>query len=306
MKIIYRFFCFYSFSLMIISCFSNAQAKLFFIPAQGDIVGQLEVAIAKQGENFAQIARDHDLGYTELSEANPQVDPDHIAAGTVLVIPNQFILPNAPRRGMIINLAEMRLYYYPNSGTVITHPLGIGREGEDTPLGVMKVIEHIPNPTWTATATMRALRAKEGVILPKSVPPGPDNPLGKFAMRLSSPTYLIHGTNDPLGGIGRRSSSGCMRLYPEDIESLYHQVKNGTEVAMVNQPYKVGWLDNQLYIESHVSLDNVRQGQGDSDSIKSLIMQHVNNQDVQIAWDQALEIASETQGWPQLIGQLVH
>jgi len=305
MKIIYRFFYFSSFFLVVGSCFTDAQAKSFPLPAQGDVVGQLEVAIAKEGENFAQIARDHDLGYTALAEANPKVDPNHIAAGTALVIPNQFILPNAPRQGLVINLAEMRLYYYPGTGTVITHPLGIGREGEGTPVGVMKVIEHVANPTWTPTEDMRKLRAKEGVILPKSMPPGPDNPMGKFKMRLSSPTYLIHGTNDPLGGIGRRSSSGCMRLYPEDIEALYHQVKNGTPVYTVNQPYKVGWSENQLYIESHATIEeNVQQGQSDIDSIRNVVNQGVHNKPVQIAWNKVAEIASETQGWPQPIGEL--
>ncbi len=306
MNIICRFFSIYSFLQVIGSCFNAAQANSFPLPAQGDVVGHLEVAIAKNGDSFSQIARDHDLGYIELAEANPGVDPNHIAAGTVLIVPNQFILPNSPRQGLVINLAEMRLYFYPaNTGTVITHPLGIGRGGEDTPVSVMKVIEHIPNPTWTATKTMRELRAKEGVILPKSVPPGPDNPLGKFAMRLSSPTYLIHGTNDPLGGVGRRSSSGCMRLYPEDIEALYHQVKNGTPVYIVNQPYKVGWFENQLYIESHVALEsNIEQGHTDIENIKNLINDATRNKSVQIAWDKAIQIASETQGWPQAIGEL--
>ncbi|HVV68742.1 MAG TPA: L,D-transpeptidase family protein [Gammaproteobacteria bacterium] len=305
MKTIYGFLFPYSFFLILFACCVQVQARTFPLPAEGDVVGQLEVAVVKSGDSFAQIARDHDLGYTELQEANPEVDPDHIPTGTVLVIPNQFILPNAPRKGVVINLAEMRLYFYPGAGSVITHPLGIGREGEDTPVGVMKVIEHIPNPTWTATQTMRKLRAQEGIILPKSVPPGPDNPLGKFAMRLSSPTYLIHGTNDPLGGIGRRSSSGCMRLYPEDIETLYHQVKNGTPVYMVNQPYKVGWSENQLYIESHAALDeSIEQGKSDVDAIKAVISQRVSNKQAQVDWDKAVVIAGETQGWPQLIGGL--
>jgi len=253
------------------------------------------------------VARDYDVGYTELLEANPGVDPQHLRPGTVLVIPNQFVLPNAPRQGIVINLPEMRLYYYTGKGEVITHPMGIGREGENTPVSVMKVIEHIPNPTWTATDTMRKLRAQEGVILPKSVPPGPDNPLGQFAMRLSSPTYLIHGTNDPLGGIGRRSSSGCMRLYPEDIESLFHQVKNGTTVYIIDQPYKAGWLNDKLYIQSRTTLnENVLQGQDDINDIKRVVQQQINNKPVQINWNEVVEISTETQGVgvPQIIGRL--
>src|SRR5437879_5205334 len=132
MKINHIFFIF-----LLISHFIPAFAKTFPLPPNGNVIGQLEVAVAKQGESFAQIARDHDLGYTELAEANPQVDPDHVIPGTALVIPNQFILPDAPRDGIVINLAETRLYFYPkNSGTVVTHPLGVGREGEGTPVGV--------------------------------------------------------------------------------------------------------------------------------------------------------------------------
>lgn len=301
-----HFFYFPGLLLLASSYFIPAQAKSFVLPTQGDMVGQLETATVKQEDNFAQIARDHDLGYTELAEANPGVDPDNMTVGTALVIPNQFILPNAPREGLVINLAEMRLYFYPkDTDTVTTYPIGIGREGEGTPEGMMTIIEHVANPTWTPTENMRKLRAEEGIILPKSLPPGPDNPLGKFKMRLSNPTYLIHGTNDPLGGIGRRSSSGCMRLYPEDIEALYHQAKNGTHVYIVNQPYKAGWFENQLYIESHVRIeDNIQQGRQDVDKISKVINEKIHNKAAHIVWDRAIEIASETQGWPQLIGEL--
>lgn len=291
--------------LLLLGYALTARAGIFQLPDQGDLIGKVEVAVIKKSTDFSQVARDYDLGYTELAEANPGINPNHVvAAGTALVIPNQHILPDAPRRGLVINLAEMRLYFYPrNTSVVVTHPLGIGREREDTPESVMKVIEHIPNPTWTPTDNMRRLRAEEGVVLPKSVAPGPENPLGKFAMRLSSPTYLIHGTNDPLGGIGRRSSSGCMRLYPEDIASLYQQVQNGTAVYIVNQPYKAGWFGQQLYIESHGTLaDNVRQG--DSDDITRVVNRSVKQQSVEIFWDKTMAIAGETQGVPQVIGRL--
>jgi L,D-transpeptidase ErfK/SrfK len=301
MRIICRFFCSISFFLIHLYVL-EAQANVFHLPIQGDIVGQLDIAIVKKGDIFPQIARDYDVGYTELAEANPNVDPENLIAGTTLVIPNQFVLPNAPRKGLVINLAEMRLYFYPsNTATVITHPLGIGREGENTPVGVMQITEHVANPTWTPTENMRNLRAQEGIILPKSVPPGPDNPMGKFKMRLSNPTYLIHGTNDPLGGIGRRSSSGCIRLYPEDIETLYHQVKNSTYVYIVNQPYKIGWLEDQLYVESHAPIEGALQQ--DQEAIENLINQQIQHKPVQVAWGKAIEIVSEKQGWPQPIGR---
>ncbi len=283
----------------------NAAALTFPLPAQGDVVGSVKTAVAKAGDTLPQIARDNDMGFTELEEANPNLDPDHLTPGTVVVIPSHFILPNAPRNGIVINLAEMRLYYYPKGGnTVTTYPIGIGREGEDTPVGVLKIIQHIPNPTWYSPESIRVARAQEGVIIPKVVPPGPDNPLGKFAMRLSKPTYLIHGTNDPLGGIGRRSSSGCIRLYPEDIERLFSMVKNGDNVYIVNEPYKAGWLASDLYLESHVSLaakDN--QAQQDAAQIKNVINIAIKNKPAQVDWNKAMDISSETQGLPQLIGR---
>ena len=285
---------------------ASAAAQTFNVPLQGDVVGSVKTAVAKQGDTLPQIARDYDMGYTELEEANPNIDPDHLKPGTVVVIPSQFILPNTPRNGLVINLAEMRLYFYSKGGsTVTTHPIGIGREGEDTPVGVLKIIQHIPNPTWYSPESIRIARAKEGIDIPKVVPPGPENPLGKFAMRLSKPTYLIHGTNDPLGGIGRRSSSGCIRLYPEDIERLFSMVPNGSTVYIINEPYKAGWLAGELYLESHVPLTgNDDQTQKDAEQIKKVVRLAIKDKQAMVEWDKAMAISDETQGLPQPIGRV--
>lgn len=291
--------------LLLCGVISGANAHTFSI-GSADVVGQVQTTIAKSGDSLAQVARDHDMGYEEMLEANPTLDdPEHLVAGTVLVVPSHFVLPNAPRSGIVINLAEMRLYYYPTGGgQVVTHPMGIGREGEDTPVGVMKIIQHIKNPTWRATAQMRELRAKEGVILPESVPPGPDNPMGEYAMRLSRPTFLIHCTNDPLGGIGRRSSSGCMRLYPEDIETLFHMVANGTPVYIINDPYKAGWsAQGELYLESHIPLQE--QAVQDTAQIRQVVQTATRNKKADIDWDKVSDISAETQGFPQMVGRRV-
>lgn len=270
---------------------------------QGDVIGHIKTAVVKPGDTLAQIARNYDMGYTEMIEANPGVDPDHLQPGTVVVIPSQFILPNAPRNGIVVNLAEMRLYHYQN-GRVSTYPMGIGREGEDTPIGVLRVIQHIPNPTWTVPESIRKMRAEQGVYLPESVPPGPENPLGNYAMRLSNYTYLIHGTNDPLGGIGRRSSSGCLRMYPEDIQVLYREVSNGTNVYIVNEPYKAGWSQGRLYLESHISLtDEEGQGVKDADQIRNVVQIATRDRRANVNWNQVMTISSETQGLPQQIGE---
>lgn len=288
-------------------CSTLSFAKTFPLPAEGDVVGKIGTATIKPGDNFAQLARDYDLGYFELTEANPGVDPDNPKPGTVIVIPSRYILPNAPRRGLVVNIAEMRLYYYPHGrAEVITYPIGIGREGEDTPIGVMSIIERRYKPTWNVPESIRTMRAKEGVFLPKAVPPGPENPLGEYALRLSNPTYLIHGTNEPLGGIGRRSSSGCLRLYPEDIERLYHMVSNGTPVYIINEPYKAGWSQGKLYLESHVPL----QESGNKALDDPAQIKHVVNTALQahqagfVDWNKALQISEEVQGIPQQIGEV--
>lgn len=283
-----------------------ASALTFPLPTDGsNIVGQIQTATIKSGDTFAQVARNYDMGYTELEEANPDVDPEHPAADTVLIVPSQFILPPVPREGIVVNLAEMRLYYYPpGKNQVITYPIGIGREGEDTPLGELKIIEHTVKPTWHVPESIRKMRAAQGVDLPKQVPPGPDNPLGEYAMRFSKPTYLMHGTNDPLGGIGRRSSSGCLRLYPEDIQSLFYAVPNGTKVTIINQPYKVGWASGKLYLESHVAL-NKKPGDSvmDITPVKMAIDQALTvHPTSNINWDEAFAIAQEEQGLPQVVG----
>ncbi len=278
--------------------------------ANQDVVGQLQTTVVKSGDTLAQVARDHDMGYVEMEEANPGIDdPDRpLTPGTVLVIPSQFILPNAPHRGIVVNLAEMRLYYY-SGNQVITHPIGIGREGEDTPVSVLKIIEHIPNPTWYVPDSIRKMRAAQGVFLPRSVPPGPDNPLGNYAMRLSTPpkggNYLMHGTNDPLGGIGRRSSSGCMRMYPEDIKTLYNLVQNGTPVYVVNEPYKAGWSSQgDLYLESHIPLNGGDdQVQKDAGRIRQIVEQAAKGKNLNVNWDTIQTISEETQGLPQVIAR---
>lgn len=288
----------------------NANAQTFAL-GQTDVVGQVRTMVVKEGETLAQIARDYDMGYVEMEEANPGIsDPDHLTPGTVLIIPGQYVLPSAPRNGIVVNLAEMRLYYYkPGGREVVTHPMGIGREGEDTPISVLKITQHVTKPTWYVPPSIRKMREEQGVFLPKVVPPGPDNPLGEYAMRLSTPpqggSYLIHGTNDPLGGIGRRSSSGCLRMYPEDISSLYHQVPDGTTVYVINEPYKAGWSKGSLYLESHIALQSEdNQTTKDAEKIRRVIQLAIKKGNAaNVDWDKVSEISAETQGLPQVIGQ---
>lgn len=290
-------------SLLFLSISLKVYALTFTLtPQSANVVGEIQNYTIQQGDTFATVARKYDLGYLELVDANPNVDPEAPKVGTIIIVPTKFILPATPHKGLIVNLSELRLYYYPpNSNEVITYPVGIGREGEDTPEGVLTVIQHIKHPAWHVPESIRKMRAKQGVQLSKMVPPGPDNPLGDYAMRLSNMTYLIHGTNDPLGGIGRRSSSGCLRLYPEDIAKLFFMVPQKAEVRIIDNPYKLGWTDHKIYLESHIGLKQQTESV-DVKPIMDFIANSTRNMHAQINWPVAKAVAQEEQGIPQVIG----
>ena len=223
----------------------------FVVPDENtDVVGLVQVVIARDEDTLPDFARRYGLGHDEIVAANPDVDPWLPGKGTRVVLPTQFVLPDAPRDGLVVNLASLRLFYYPKPEegepqTVVTHPIGIGREGWRTPLGRMRITEKIENPTWTPPASVRREHAAKGDHLPGVVPAGPDNPLGAYAMRLGRPSYLLHGTNKPFG-VGMRVSHGCVRLYPEDIAELFPEIPVGTNVYIVSQPYLAGTKNGEL------------------------------------------------------------
>ena len=208
--------------------------------------GVLRYRVGKD-ESLIEIARRFHLGFNSIVDANPGVDPFIPAAGTMIDIPATWIMPAISiRPAIVVNIPEFRLYYLPSSGRAVTFPLGIGDEGTDSPLGDYTVIEKIINPSWHVPASIRA----QVPGLPKVVPPGPENPMGSHALRLSLSTVLLHGTNRPWG-IGRRSSHGCLRLYPEDIVVLFNLVPKGMRVIIVNQPIKIGVQGQRVFVEAH-------------------------------------------------------
>jgi L,D-transpeptidase ErfK/SrfK len=213
----------------------------------GDLIGEIRYHETVAEDTLLHLARRYDLGFVELVAANPGVDPWLPGAGVRLVLPAAHLLPDAPRRGIVINLAEQRLYFFPApDGPVETFPLGTGRGGCETPLADTHITGKRRNPTWIPPPSIRAERPD----LPAVVPPGPDNPLGDHALDLALRGYVIHGTNKPLG-IGRRVSHGCIRMYPEDIARLFDRVAPGTPVKVVDQPVKVGWSGGALFLEVH-------------------------------------------------------
>jgi len=232
------------------------------------IVGHNLVVFSHQEDTLLDIARRFDVGYNEIVTANPDLDPWLPGSGKRVLVPNRFILPDAPHKGIVINLAEMRLYYYPPKKKnqlqqVITHPIGVGREGWTTPLGKTRIIQKKKDPTWTPPASILAEHLEKGDPLPKVVPAGPDNPLGAYAMRLGMPGYLLHGTNRPFG-VGMRVSHGCIRLFPEDIEHLFGVVAVNTPVEILYQPYKAALDGTDLYLEAHQIQEDIDVRKGNN------------------------------------------
>lgn len=218
----------------------------------GDLVGTLRPYTTVHEDTLLDVARAQKLGLIELMAANPGVDPWLPGEGVTLQLPSAHLLPDAPRRGLVVNTAELRLYYFDEAGQVHTFPLGVGREGYLTPQGQTTVVRKTENPTWYPTPSI----LRDNPDLPSVVPPGPDNPLGEHAIYLGWSSYLIHGTNIPWG-VGRRASRGCLRMYPEDIAWLFPRVKVGTPVTVVEQSVKLGWHQGELYLEAHPSVRQI-------------------------------------------------
>lgn len=233
-------------------------AQTFVLPPDDiDIVGTVMVTPARHEDTLLDIAREFSIGQEEILHANPEVNRWLPGDGTEVLIPTSYILPRAPREGLVLNLPEMRLYFYTKDEGVpklITYPVSIGRMDWNTPLGRGKIVRKVKDPAWYPPASIREEHARDGDPLPEVVPAGPDNPLGGYALYLSVPGYLIHGTNKPFG-VGMRVTHGCMRLYPEDIERLFPLVPVGTPIHLVNQPIKLGWFADTLYMEVHPPLD---------------------------------------------------
>jgi L,D-transpeptidase ErfK/SrfK len=290
----------------------------FFIAPDQDVIGQVQMTMAKHEDTFADIARRFNVGYSELVRANPGVDPWLPGEGTEIVLPTEFILPDAPREGLVLNLAQMRLYHFPKPEKgapkdapveVITHPIGIGKVGWATPEGATKVVSHVKDPTWTPPVSVRKEHAKEGDILPPTVPPGPDNPLGRHMMRLGWPSYLIHGTNKP-PAVGMRASAGCVRLYPEDIALIFKAVPDGTKVTVVNQPFLLGWQGDRLLVQAYEPLADDKRNWEDVPKAlrqklkkpKSALWKRVAEHDEAVDWEAVRAVAAEPRGIPLDVG----
>jgi L,D-transpeptidase ErfK/SrfK len=239
-----------------------ANAEIYELPPEGyDVIGAISTITARKEDTLVDIARRHGLGYQDIVRANPEVNVWVPGEGTEVILPTQYVLPPVPRDGVVLNLAEYRLYYFPKvkegeTAYVMTYPISIGRMDWETPLGKTSVISKVRKPSWYVPKSVLAEHEADGNPLPRIVPPGPDNPLGEYAMRLGLPGYLIHGTNRP-AGVGMRVTHGCVRMFPEDIEFLFGKIDLNTAVRIINQPIKMGWSGNELVMEVHPVLEVV-------------------------------------------------
>ena len=274
------------------------QRNEFPIAKGDDVIGEVRFIRLKKGDTLPDIARHFSLGLNVLSATNPGVDMWVPEAGRRIMLPLSFILPDAPRKGIVINLAAMRLFHYKGDGeslTVLTYPVGVGTEERPTPTGQMHVGRKVSRPTWYVPVSIANDRRKKGDILPAKVPPGPQNPLGEHALYLSMPTYLIHGTNKP-ASIGLRATNGCIRLYPEDVKTLFEGTEIKTPVHIVNQPYLVGRSNGAVYLEVHAPLENL-----DSDEfVKTYIkLKNIEKEAGRpLDWDKVKKVLIEARGIP--------
>ena len=271
-------------------------------------MGQIEYAQTGPEDTLLDIAYRNKLGYEETLWANPGLDPwlpDELAK---VLLPTSHVLPGSPRTGIVINLPEMRLYHFQNADVdhpaqVQTFPIGIGKLGWSPPKTLTRISRKLIDPTWRIPDSIKREHAETGEQMPDSLPPGPDNPLGKYALQVGQSNYLIHGTNHKYG-IGMRVSHGCIRLYPEDIEQLFHDTPSGTPVRIIDQPYKVGWRDGTLYLESHPPLsENAREA--NMTAMVAEVIRATNETRQYIDWELAWTIAAEARGIPLPIGRLI-
>lgn len=269
--------------LAVLSCsIAKAQGEphpnRFSWPEEGStLIGEFQTMHIQRGDTLLEIAEQYGLGYTDIRAANDGVDPLRLQIGSTLKLPTQYLLPDTEWRGIVINLAEYRLYYFlPEKGIIYTYPIAIGQGNTPTPQGDMHITARIPNPTWYPPESIRQLWAEQGKEVRRQIPAGPDNPLGPFAINLSTRGYLIHGTNQRFG-IGTQTSAGCIRMNNADIEQLVQTTRIGVQVRIIDEPIKMGIHRHQVLLEAHTPVYAEGKFQQRTDLIHALSEFSLNN-----------------------------
>ena len=288
----------------------TARATVYELSDGGTgLFGREEHVVTAYQDTLYDIARRFSLGSEEIVRVNPGMDPWLPGAGRDVVIPGERVLPPGPRNGIVVNLPEHRLYYYPKTPPgqkpkVITYPVSIGKMDWHTPLGKTEIISKKERPTWNPPESVRKEHIANGDPLPPIVPAGPDNPLGLYAMRLNIKPgdYLIHGTNNPIA-VGMAVTHGCIRMYPEDIEALFPLVPVGTPVYLINAPLKLAWVNGALVLEAHPPINGEGETQEvDVEKFAGMLEQALGQTVVAIHWDLAREELAKARGMPVVVG----
>jgi L,D-transpeptidase ErfK/SrfK len=282
----------------------HVERNVFSVAKGDDLIGRLRTVRLEKGDTLPDIARHFSLGLDGVSSANPGVDIWVPTAGERIILPQSFILPDAPRSGIVINLAAMRLFQFKGNSeslTVLTYPVGVGTEERPSPMGQMRVERKVNRPTWYVPASIAKAHLKKGDPLPATVPPGPQNPLGEYALYLSAQSYLIHGTNKP-ASIGLRATNGCFRLYPEDVKRLYESTPVKTPVSIVNQPYLLGHSNGVVYLEVHGSTEDVDTAELDKIYAKLKTIEKKSGRTLD--WSNVKKVLAEARGIPAPIFEL--
>lgn len=281
----------------------TASALTFPIPHNGNIIGNVQYTTVQYGDSLSTIGRRYDMGGYEMVEANPGVSYSDPRPGTRILVPSRFVLPDTPRKGIVINLAEMRLYYYhPDGVHVSTFPVGVGQEGWNTPLGTTTIVRKREHPTWIVPDSIMKNHEAHGQPIEKVWPAGPNNPLGDHALTTGMKGIVIHGSPFPKG-VGVRSSHGCIRMLNEDVAQLFRMVQVGTPVNIIDQPTKIGRMDNQLFLEAHVPLSK-SQYYADQSNTGELLHKLTKGAKYSVQWRDVERIKNKANGLPQPIGSL--
>jgi L,D-transpeptidase ErfK/SrfK len=288
---------------------TQLHAATYQVPSGEDtVIGEIQYVVAQHEDTLLDLGRRYGVGYEEIVAANPGVDAWLPGEGTRVLIPSRYILPEGPREGLIVSLAEHRLYYFPRAKAgaapvVMTYPISIGKMDWKTPLGMTRIVNKREKPIWYPPESVRKEHEADGRPLPKAVPAGPDNPLGEYAMRLGIPggAYLIHGTNLP-AGVGMQVTHGCIRMYPEDIAELFKLVAVNTSVRLIDQPYRMGWHGEELYMEVHAPLEGQDPVETRSlTNITRLLVAATQNRPVVIDWAKAERAFIQATGVPESV-----
>jgi L,D-transpeptidase ErfK/SrfK len=292
---------------------SQLRAAEYLLPVNGDnVIGAISIAVAEHEDTLLDVGRRYGVGYEEIIAANPGIDPWLPGAGTEILVPGRFILPDAPREGVVVNLPEHRLYYYPPAQpgqprVVRTYPISTGKMDWKTPLGVTRVVAKQEKPNWYPPKSVRLEHEQKGDPLPPFIPPGPDNPLGEHVLRLGLPggAYLIHGTNRP-AGVGMQVTHGCIRLFPEDIAELYSMVPVNTKVNLVDQTTKVGWSRGALFIERQPPLEGTdNPAHLDPAELDRAVKAATAGLQSTVDWETARVVFQQATGVPVRVGERV-